>query len=1076
MQPLSATALRAFDEGVALQALPQVIVEWNQNRFASSVTAFVDDPKQEKGEPEDKLYPIESIVWANRPKRGMVKGRVNEGKTSNPSTGVTYRTVSKSAFYKYWQSSTQSGTVLNQNVAGYQILNASPSITYGAQVKTNKIVIKLENSWAAPQVFQIQIKTVANPAWTTIVSNPAATADGVIELYLQNNGSWLSSVVRDNETFITGIQLRVESLNRPAAHLSVIELSARLEKDISADVISCNVQKTLQEADIASPVGTNSANAATVSLDNSDRKYDIKNTAGPYFGLLDSNAEVRIAYGINTTAFGVPGFEYIKQGTYYTNSWATDTENMVVTLDCLDLTKFLADIKVVPVLFQNKTAPVIVKELLRRAGMNNFNYIEDSTEPTIPYVWFNEDETVWSSIQSICRASQGIVFVDENNVIQYVSKKQLFDRPEAWRLLGRKVTPKEANIINTSHDFDTVTNKVNVTYSPTISNKKKVRVQRKTPDAGGKTPVYFDATGEEFDLEYEYVETPINSVLWQPEGTVALQSARLRKNMTATGTSVWIPEENAATWPHQGQINIEGEIVRFTGKVYKSFKNGTARYQTLTSEEQRKAIDFDSDELTRSQNRYTGELKNVLRGYSDTKATSHTVDIQGWNHYIKTPTNTIVTGAKSVRQEQSSLVLVNNVAPGSSAPANYESYLMSSRGAVTDKYNVYGCRMRFAVIQSQHATAGIFFHQQADQKSGYYVEFNTTNMATKTLGGRVGNVRVYRMYADGSRKHLPNSVADGGDDSKWTYGLDYNIVAGQWFNVDVTYEKEVNRFILYVNGVRVVDWIDEYASPLTQGNWGVFTRGNSGALFEYFYINNTLDDKVPDIEDSKFFHKIQGGFTSGYADREVQRSSKKKVDWFFDEFGPYCHEVREFDVKHDKFPSIRPYLYLSNDWDAFLMNTSYSPFGAKFTIANAGRDIAVLNGEDNGVVFGETVQQKMMLYGQLVIAEETKQKTVKSEEDIRKRGEVALDVESKWIQTESHAENYGQFIADKWGEPADNLTAEVFINPALQVGDVVTIDWPLRFMDPATHKYHVTGIDVAYQNGIRGTVTLRRAR
>jgi hypothetical protein len=753
---------------------------------------------------------------------------------------------------------------------------------------------------------------------------------------------------------------------------------------------------------------------------------------------------------------------------FYTNGWGLDTSNTTVTLDCFDGAKFLQDIKVLPVLMVDKNAPQIIVELLKRAGWTNYSIVTtDTREPLIPYIWFTTDTTVWDAISEVCRASMGAVYFDELGTLRYLSKDALYDKLAGqpnWTLYGQQESgnPIRTNIVELDHDYDEVTNKVIVTYSPKISNTKTVKVERRTPE-GGNTPTYFDADPESTNyIKYQYDTTPINSVLWSPDGTVALQAARLQKSINATDTTIQVDPNYAATWPFIGKMNIEGEIISWTGKTYKSFKNGVATYQTITSVEQQKGIDNASDVATRSQNRYTGDLKNCIRGEDGTTAVAHTIDINGWTHALKQSDNTVRDTNAYTRQEQSSLVLM-----GPNLNGTYESYLMSRIGSVTDQYTSYGTRMRFANIQSLHATAGIFFHQQGDRKSGYYVEFNTTRMATSILKGNVANIRVYRMYADGHRIAIPDTPSS-------IRGLDYNIVPGQWFDVDVTYNKESRVFNLAVNGIVVKSFIDTNSGYFSAGNWGVFVRGNSGALFEYFYTNNTA--LPPDIESSNFYSKKEGGFTSGYAEKEVNRSSAKKVNWFFDEFGPWCHEIRTFKVNFDKYPAIRPFVYLSNDWDAYELDTAFDPFSAEFTVANAGRDIAILNGEDTSVIFGQSVQQQMMVFGQLVVEEETRQVTVKSEADIRKRGEVVLEVDSKWIQTEQHALDYGNFITAHWGQTADNINVEIFANPALQVGDLVNIYWPARNMATGTHKYFVTAINMSFSAGLTTKLSLRRAR
>jgi hypothetical protein len=87
-----------------------------------------------------------------------------------------------------------------------------------------------------------------------------------------------------------------------------------------------------------------------------------------------------------------------------------------------------------------------------------------------------------------------------------------------------------------------------------------------------------------------------------------------------------------------------------------------------------------------------------------------------------------------------------------------------------------------------------------------------------------------------------------------------------------------------------------------------------------------------------------------------------------------------------------------------------------------------------------------------------------------------VDFPSDFIQSEGEATNLGNWITMHWAGGQDEITIQSFMNPLLQLGDLVTINHPLGNMAPATHKYFVVEAKHTYSEGMESEFTLRRAR
>lgn len=1069
MQTASTGLTNLYNQATTINALPSVVCEWDHNRFAKNITVSHSGTEyQTEGttftfsdaQPVVRNfvpYPVGSIIQPNRPYSGLPKGRVGSAKAAGAGSTVRYRTLGERAQYLYWKSSSKS-------TAGGAITGADVSVVYGDQRSTNKISVTFEKTTAYPVAFSIQTTTNGGTSWTTVSVSPSIGANGVVNLYF-NGTTWSQTYNTGFSTNINGVKVATTTMNQAGAYLEIIEVSARLIKDLSTDVKDLSIEKSMQAYDVAAPFGTNSANECSVALDNTAGKYDINNTSGPYYGLLDTNAKITVGYNIDASLYGGSNKEFVPQGVFYVNSWAPDTENAIVSISSSDFAKFLQTQPMPERLFDSYSVTDIVNDILRSVGFNNsiIDSANAESDFVIPYVWYSNEDNVWSALSELCQTTQSAIFLDEQGRLVYLSRNALYAQTNPqYNLSAINNGSTLANLATLSEEFVVQANKIVLTYTPAHANQLVRRTDKQ--QAQEADAAYFETyISQVYPTEYDLTNSkPIQSVLWQPSSeVVVLQSTYLKQSMTSTATVAYIDPEKAVSWPWKGQMNIEGEVMSWASKEYKWYKNGTAQYSDVSDLAGQQLYDSQSDRWSIKQNRYTGKLSGLVRGLRDTKAASHSVDINSWNLYHKSGSQAVTSGASYVRQDASTMIL------SSPDQNSYENYLYAIRGAYSDSYPVIGTRMRFARVNGKAYTAGLCFNMQSDNKQGYYVELNTTHMAVDVLGGRVGEFRVYKMNPDGSRLALGTNVDKGAQ-----YGIDMAIEQGNfWFDIDVSHDKNSNSYDVYLNGRKSISFQD---SSYPSGRWGVWARGNTSAVFEHFYTNNP--STTPDVQKSSARDRYNGGYYSGYAAVEVMRDGKGQVQWFMDDFGPICHEIREFEVRFDKFPANLSLPYITNHWRAELLGSTMTPFGGKFSVINTSRDIAIIKGADTGIHLNESISQTTFVYGQLVISDNERSLVIEDKVAMRRNGEVSYELSNRWVQTESQAREVGQFMVDHLGEPCDVVSVTGFFSPVLQVGDLVSINWPDRYFLAATHKYHILNISTGFSEGISTTLSLRRAR
>jgi hypothetical protein len=204
-----------------------------------------------------------------------------------------------------------------------------------------------------------------------------------------------------------------------------------------------------------------------------------------------------------------------------------------------------------------------------------------------------------------------------------------------------------------------------------------------------------------------------------------------------------------------------------------------------------------------------------------------------------------------------------------------------------------------------------------------------------------------------------------------------------------------------------------------------------------------------------------------------------RASFAFDEFGPVVHEMREFDVRFDDntIPVQHSNLYITNSAQIATIEYLSGPFGAKFLLANASRENAIVQGEDT-LTFGpdNPVNHKMFVFGRAMYQEDDLSITKEDEESIRKNGLASLAFDNRFIQTEAMANDLAQWIIDLWKYDVDEVRLKVFGNSLVQLGDLVTVNFPPMNFTPTTHRYFVVGLNNEFTTGLETNLILSRAR
>ena len=1068
MKIVDAAVRNAIRTAHDVKALPRLTAEWNMNRYHET-TVTNDVANWESIENDIDMFPIESIVEPIRPSKGINKARINYGTVSDSYATPSmprYYVASLEDKYKYWISPTASD-------ASGNIGNVAPRVIYASRVNVNKIVVTVENSWASPTTWSIQTTNDGGASWQTASSAPTIGNDGRAILYW-NGASWSSNKPADQDptTSINGVRVVVSRLGggigingqptqaRLAArngggivntsgagsYFSLIEISARLEMDLTENLIDNSDNFDAGEANQITPVGTITSNVAGVTLWNGDNAF-----SASMEGLLEPNVKMNLEYLYHIGAQVYP----VQQFSMYTENWRENSDS-TISVELSDASKYLKETYPREAKYEKVTLAQIVYRLLDQVGFTDYNIVNHGyiNDFRIPVFWVDGTETIWEVFEELSTATQSLIYFDAYGRLNVKSREHAFDpaRPVDWTLRGENFGNELADIVelDKSGSFD--------------SNVIKVRYKN-------------TAWAEEINGHVQ------NTTTWSPEDTVTLRATPLLGGLDTTAEFITISPGEVVHWPYEGHVQIEGEFIEYSGKWF-NYREANGTWGSVWVHDQKEYDEYNekAGPNMRVHNHFLGRLKIVERGVWNSEISDHTPEAKGWGvkRYNWATNNS--WNSNSCWQWHSGSSMVRMSSNGDLQ--NTEQWAVALRGVPTDlPYRKFGTRFRFNGAALHHR-AGIVFYAQGNG-DGYYVECRPTNTIENKNRDTEDEITLYSIHGNNYKKMKANWRAPD------------LIVADTWHDLEVGFDPGSHTIHIWLDGKRVMsDTIQptNYRHAPT-GKFGMFIRGQTNVDFEYFYA---ISEEEPWLSDNAtWLNRVTGAFVgenwfrdrvyrtrqrTRWIKRKGKKKGKRKVNEtykyanFMDEFGPYVHEVREFDVKFDPAPVKSAFLYMSNDYGIVCPEFRSDSHGAYFILANASRRNEIAHGDDamTFAAAGATVNQQLLVYGRALVIGEDEEVEVRNENLIRARGEIIAEIDSPWIQSESAAQAVADWIAAHWSNGADEYQVEVFGNPLFEVGDVVAIEFPAKGMTAATHQFFVTGIETDFESGISTTLTLQR--
>ena len=1099
-------------------------IEYNMNDLISGVTAMgpggtTENPSGSLAYTNpsgvkvfDKLFPITSIIDPRRPKTAGIqyfilgdptlserkKSGVLNAANYGSSTSFPYRLYYpgiKTA-YKYW---------LSKPAQEKSLLDCILTVTYPKKSEVaavaNKITIKFETSHGKPTSWNLKLANLAGVYGTSAIYTSSTCPDnGVVNLYY-NGSSWSTLTDESAKTWtptpgvdLTGLKLQVDSISEDTGYLGIIEISAKYVIDVSSRIVSFNISKNSSDSVTGLvPVGDVTSNSLSLSLNAYDKQYAYYDKTG----IFDKN-KINLFNSIKIKPFVTIGSDKIPLGVFYVSDFAV-SEFGDVDINALDGARELQYITPPDIVAQDMSSVAIIRRLLDSIGFTNYYFNLATTDKSSikPLYWYTDiSKTVWRHIQDICKDTQMIATFDENDVLQFYPRDYIFNKDKLTQFKFRYGT-SGVNLPNISRltieNVPTVKS-VKVTYSPQLGSAY----------LASATPVY--RSGVSFLGAAALINT-LEAVAPSDTNTSGEVSAKGVVNLEP----IAIEAQDKKLYSYSGYLLLDKEIIEFDAIEYSYVILATAVYDTALLKYKgptdTKWITSDSDvskyqglaapQTFTPTGRYRIKERNAFAVVpsGDTTSLKHSVKIDDlknewvgrtWNKVSGefSPPNPYVFQLTEIKPDEKNelfnatarsfmTVFAPNTVPVKNInPALPDSYPLNTTYSIATINADYlggtnfiiGTNLYFPLMKNQttkqqtgvqRTLAGIAFSLNSTNSSGYFLTMGTSQNTKAESAYR--DINFYKIV-----NGKPEAMTTSQKQSDGT--IITNIDGGELYRVDIkATDQTINGlpsriFKITINNktFSVVD-----SSPLTLSNKIGLVSLQGAVSFDYVYTASITDAEFV----SNQYYSIYQGFlgqesalVKTISDFVFQKGEPSTSKIWVREFGPVAREIRRLKSRFADTPTFPRYPSLVQNPDVTIIGSSLDSFTM---------DIMLMNNTGSFVPLDNGAERQFVVIGDTITPSDPFEYMDPKLTDADKAEQVGFD--SLWIQNESEAKDLCEWMTGQWSRQQKVVTLETFINPLLQVGDVVEISYPLSGLyssedtsPPSVGKYVILSVDTTY--------------
>lgn len=456
---------------------------------------------------------------------------------------------------------------------------------------------------------------------------------------------------------------------------------------------------------------------------------------------------------------------------------------------------------------------------------------------------------------------------------------------------------------------------------------------------------------------------------------------------------------------------------------------------------------------------------------------SNTTNRKEWENTTDYSTGGLENASEEQKQEIQAQISQGNIerttkslfklSQNDSNPDIYSVAYKSYSALLTNQtYYAFGTSLFFtANTTNPNQSGGFAFFVNNDGTTGYVIQISTSASAATT------NQKEFKILKikNGRMTQLEDSQTVSSKSLGGVFG-------GRTYKIDVRVKVNASsvEIYAYVNGFKITaldtDPVGSYSTvdptqKLAATNKVAMICNFGTVYFDYIYGMHLTQQQY---EQENIFNIYDGQYSNAmisflYGNKTLNNNSLSGsiTNGFIEEFGSVARELRIVKTKYTSRPAFP--LYASTGVNAFakIIGQRLTSFGAEvYVINNSGTYIPLDDSEFYSFyILGKYISQS----GVLEYVDGTA-----SEYSIQQ----PVIFESKWIQKLSDVVNLANWIKDTWSSKQRIITLEVFANPLLSIGDVITIAYSYHDLT-SSDKFVITNINHEFGEGLRTTITAR---
>jgi hypothetical protein len=481
---------------------------------------------------------------------------------------------------------------------------------YSKDIPVNKLVIKLNTSITTPSIsIAINGSTVSVDGSTTIAmpKNSDNVCTGVLVLYWTGS-AWTKTKWSVMPEFTdAGSLTKFTSLNRisisqvsqqinpyfasyisssnftdDTSRMQVVEISPRLEIDLSNFTEEMAVEKSLDEKSTNLPISGINSNTGSITL--SGIPIVNNNSIVPIFssqnnetptvlsGMLRKGIKLYLGYKVSDYSIQSSGTvsglsAYIPAGVFYSDNW-NESDIKTINIQGYDIVRYLQSLPASDYVVNGKTSFDTISDILDLSGFTDYDHdslyqvCNDQAAPFDLYYYsvYSKDTTLVGSMNELLTPYQIAAYVDEYGIIKFKSLNSILTNKSS------QMTLMDANILEGGYSISNKPRpgKISIKYTqPKTKQSPSVKSVQSTSIADSPSLVYITS----------------NDILWEQQKTDAVGFNYVNDGIDKDSTklSLNVNDQNDIFHSYNrdasGYSIIENEIMSFDYKEYKLSKN-----------------------------------------------------------------------------------------------------------------------------------------------------------------------------------------------------------------------------------------------------------------------------------------------------------------------------------------------------------------------------------------------------------------------------------------------------------------------------------------------------------------------